>query len=495
MDSFFHISDSWFMKIAELINTEVVDKDDVLLGLEKIGSKSNYEIIVLEILPERIDFNKQLLVLSELLNQNGTLCMITPTSFLFSKRDRENRINLLNLFHLEGVISLKRGVFNTIAIPCCLLLLDKKKGSTWFTTATNIDELVSILNNRRDMTNIKRYVYHSDEIDPNNLMPEHYNGEIAKVNQTLDKYETKKLYEVAELFVGKNIPRDELVHGNGFQYIRPRDIANGRIIHSGIYIDNKQLARYAKYTLLSGDILVTKQFGMRKIAQVTDDDCPSIASNGFIVIRPSNIPEQYLYDYLTSPTGQTIFNKQLDSIETGTTIRNINLSDISDLRIPIFDDKTMLEMINIEKLDAASLNRLADNLHDRLSEFELRSMLISKLLELGWKTEEIKFDDKKEEILINHKFKYIPDLVLKHNNKTVAIIEIKMTHHQMIEARTRTIDIIKLCTDIPLVIITNLKKYDLYFVRKDELITSNTIPSMPYKKEVLNLLDISEVSK
>ncbi len=489
MNSFLHISQDWYLKIADLIKTADISKDDILLDGEKLSNSTDYKIIVLEIWPEKIDFDKLLLLLSEALDENGTLCLVLPAGFLFSQRDRNNRLNLLSSFHLEGVVTLKRGVFNTVTIPLCLLLLNKKKGNTWFTTASNLDELRLVLNNRKDTINSKRNIYHCDKVDPNNLMPEHYNGEIARVNQVLDQYETKKLNDVAELFVGKSIPQDELVQEKGFQYIRPRNIKDEKLVHSGVYIKNDHLSRYAKYTLLSGDILISKQFGQRKIAQVTEEDCPAIASNGFIVIRPTEIPEQYLYNYLTSTAGKSIFNKQLDSIETGTTIRNLNLSDIKKLRIPIFDNATMFEMTNIDNLDNISLIRLAERLEKRVSEYEMQCLIVSQLQELGWEKEEIRTDNV---ISVNGDVKYRPDIVLQYNEKAIAIVEIKLRYNLMSELRIQISTALKQYIEVPLVIITNLKKCYLYFTRTGEHKVFNNIPS---KGDVIGLLGYSEVNE
>jgi len=179
-------------------------------------------------------------------------------------------------------------------------------------------------------------------------MPEYYNGVKEEINRTLDKYKTKLLNEIADVFIGKNIEKNELGNNDGVQYLRARNIGISGIKQSDIFVDEKYIRKYAKYILQSGDILLTRCFGQLKYVQVKDSDLPAIASVGLIVIRTVDVPEEYLYSYLTSETGKEIFKKQISLIKKGQTIEFIGINELKKLKIPIFDEKTMIEISKTE---------------------------------------------------------------------------------------------------------------------------------------------------
>ena len=78
---------------------------------------------------------------------------------------------------IKGVATLKQSVFEHIVMPAAVIILGGDE-DTWFTTADSIDSLVDIMNGEfYDCTK----VYYSNNINPDNLLPEFYNGEEQEI--------------------------------------------------------------------------------------------------------------------------------------------------------------------------------------------------------------------------------------------------------------------------------------------------------------------------
>lgn len=119
----------------------------------------------------------------------------------------------------------------------------------------------------------------------------------------------------------------------GIPYLRARDIQNGKIQKVDVlYIAQENVMAFSRQLLQEGDILLTKNFGQNKLALVTEDDIPAIASNALFIIRPIEISEGYLYRYLASETGNQTFNKQINRIQKGMTIPSVALADLYMLK-------------------------------------------------------------------------------------------------------------------------------------------------------------------
>src|SRR5690606_31808182 len=137
-----------------------------------------------------------------------------------------------------------------------LLILDNNyKANTWFTSANSIEEVIKLVV-FEDQISHQYKIYYTTSVDASNFMPEFYNGESKKIDSILDKYETKKLYEIAELFTGKSVPIEELGGNEGeFSYLRARNLIGGRIVPSE-YVRSEFVEKYARQILFPGDILV-----------------------------------------------------------------------------------------------------------------------------------------------------------------------------------------------------------------------------------------------
>lgn len=423
--------------------------------------------------------------LANALTSEGVAFVLVPAAVLFGMKHKSNREYIINNFHIKGVVTLKNTVFDFASIPMALIILDNKNGETWLTSANSIEEVIKLVVSE-DHINHQHKIYYTTFVDSSNLMPEFYNGESKKIDSILDKYETKTLDEIAELFTGKSVPIQELGGNEGdFSYLRARNLIDGKIVPSE-YVKSEFVERYAKQILFPGDILVSKYFGEKRIAKVEESDCPAIASNAFIVIRALEIPEDYLYNYFCSSAGKIIFQKQLEMIETGTTIRSINLKNIKELRIPIFDNVTMLEMMNIDKLDRKGLSDLSEYIDTKVIGSKAEMITKEMFLSIGWNENDIISNDSNFAINLRTGKKYIPDIVLKNDKEVFAIVEVRVSNRMTSPERLERMTELQQCKDVPLFIFTNLNKFDLYLTRSNKKVTVQTVPS---KNHLLELIE------
>jgi len=463
---------------------EIIPSSNILSDFNEISNYYKYDVVMIECWNSTHENEEKLKQLANVLAPEGVAFVLVPAAVLFNMKYKSNREYIINNFHIKGIITLKNTVFDFTAISMALIILDNNKGNTWFTTANGIDEVIKLVSSE-DHKNHKHNIYYATSADSSNLMPEFYNGESKKIDGVLDKYETKTLEEIAELFIGKSVPRNELGGKEGeFSYLRAQNLIDGKIVPSE-YIKSEFVEKYAMQTLFPGDILVSKNFGEKRIARVEESDCPAIASNALIVIRALEIPEDYLYNYFCSRAGKILFKKQLETIETGATIKTINLRDIKELRIPIFDNVTMFEMMNIDKLDWKGLSDLAEYIDTKVIGSRAETITKEMFLSNGWSKNDIVSNDYDFAINLSTSMKYIPDIVLKHDKEVLAIVEVRVSNRITTPEWLEKIAKLQQCIEIPLFIITNLNKFDLYLTRTNKKVTVQTVPTKTYLLELI----------
>ncbi|MED4697081.1 restriction endonuclease subunit S [Peribacillus frigoritolerans] len=456
--------------------------DKILFSFDDYVPDNKYDVVIVEYGNDTHDYIEMLRLAASAMALDGQAFILVPAAILFSMKHKRKREYILDNFHIKGIITLKNTVFDFSTVSLALIILDNNKGATWFTSASTMEEVIRLVSSEKYHTH---NVYYSTSIDSANLMPEFYNGKSKKIDNILEKYETKTIEEIAELFVGKNVPIEELTDIEGFSYLRARNIIDGKIVASQ-YVKNEYVDKYAKQILFPGDILISKNFGERRIAKIQEFDCPAIASNAFIVVRALEVPEDYLYSYFCSRAGKSIFHKQLEMIEIGNTIRTINLQSFKNLRIPIFDNVTMFEMMNINKLDKQELSKLSEHIDLKVIGNKAEQIATRMFRSNGWSENDIVREDRNFFILLSTGRKYIPDIILKSNTKVLAIVEVKVSTRLTSPVWLETVEELQKYKDVPLFIFTNLNKFDVYLTRKNELVTFQTVPS---KIQLLELIE------
>ena len=342
-------------------------------------------------------------------------------AMLFSNSSLKFREDLLAVETIKGVITLKQSVFKQIVIPAAIIILDNDCETTWFTAVDNIEKVSDLI--LGDFSNIAP-LYFTTTVSPENLLPEFYNGDDKLIENSLDGSNVKPLGEIAEIINGKGAKRGEYSEV-GIPYLRARDIQNSKIIQSEVFISKENVGYFSKQLIQEGDILLTKYFGQNKIALVTSEDVPAIASNVLFIIRPFDISEGYLYNYLTSKTGSEIFNKQLNRVQKGVTIPSVSLADLKKIEVPIFEQDIMQNLIEVESISKEKALETTKKLIRQVTlGVELEKSVMENLIAAGWDENRFEVETSIKIEIGNHK-RWIPDLVYALSNGRRVIIEVK----------------------------------------------------------------------
>lgn len=421
--------------------------------------------------------------------------ILGPASILYASSMEKYREELLEKNSVRGIFTLKNAFFRLSSIPTAVIVLGEGAEKIWLTSAITTEDVITLFKN---ISTYKRKVYFTDRLEKTNFMPEYYNGELNAVNAQLDKYETKTLQDIADIINGKNAGREQL-SGVGIPYLRGKNIQDGKILNVDTFVKMEVAEEYAKQLLEEGDILLQKQFGYHKIAQVTAEDLPAIASSGLFIIRAYGVPGEYLFQYLTSETGKEIFNKQLTSIEKGATIVSICLKELRDLRVPIFDEQTMSDFCNVDTIkvdelipvmkkisnDAAALQRMSSSHMGTM----LEEKVFGEFINAGWEEGDLKREQKQYAITLNNSQRWIADMVLLNSNRLLAVVEVKTDFSRFNKTWIDNMYAIVRSGEAPFLILTTGAYYEIHAIN-NTVVKKMTTP--PTKELLLSLLEGKE---
>lgn len=314
-------------------------------------------------------------------------------AMLFSHRARHFREDLLSRYSVAGIVTLKQRFFYMKTLPASIIVLSSDKDTIWLSSAEKMDDFWDLLNGNHE--NIDT-VFCAEELDPENFSPEFYNGTDKEIDEALNGYETKSLEDVAEVINGKSAKPYQL-GDEGIPYLRARCIQDGKIIKDDAFVMKEYIVDFSKQLLQAGDILLTKFFGQYKLAQVTEEDLPAVASNAMFIIRPFGVSEGYLFKYLISNTGNKVFRQQLERVQHGVTVASVSLKDLKKLKVPVYDAQLMLDIENLEHLSSAEkmdvARKVIRNQHMQ-NALELEKEVYNQLLEAGWSSHPLVRDAK-----------------------------------------------------------------------------------------------------
>ena len=154
--------------------------------------------------------------------------------------------------------------------------------------------------------------------------------------QTLQAYQTAsipkvKLREVADIFRGKSILKQDLKPGS-VKVLNISNIEDGEVILDQLETIHEEERKVKRYEILPGDLVMTCRGTVTKIAVFPEQNDLVIASANIIVIRFKQlIRSDYAKIFLESPLGLSL----IQSFQRGTTVININPSDVAELELPL----------------------------------------------------------------------------------------------------------------------------------------------------------------
>ena len=253
---------------------------------------------------------------SNILNGTGTL----STFFIINKGKKSNDVYFLDLKNRQFIT---------------------KKGRKYL--LNNIDEIIEIYKNRKELENISSLVSNS-VIHENNYSLSIgryiFSKEDLEIKRVLNEYNREPLQNIASIKKSPVI-RDEK-DGKAIYEITPSDFKTfGFTLECGKIKHTKQ---YGIDTLMPNDILISMKGTVGKIAIIGELKEPMIASPNIQIIRIKNksiIEPKVLYMFLKSNLGQSLLKR----LSTGTTMPQITTKDIRALEIPILERSKQEEII------------------------------------------------------------------------------------------------------------------------------------------------------
>ena len=417
--------------------------------------------------------------------------LLMPTPVLYAIRFEDLRKKLIDRYCIKAIITIKNAFFSIPTIPQSIVVLGEPDTRVYLTSASCTYDFVSLMKHEATYTHAITY---TSKLSYISFMPEFYKEDESL---ELQKYfmNTRKLGEISTIINGRNAGQSSF-SANGIPYLRGRNIKDGKIVNVDTYIREEEVEEFSRQLLEEGDIVLQKHFGYHKIAQITADDLPAIASSGLIIIREGSVPNDYLFKYFMSPTGRRILNSQIDAIETGVTMKSIPIRRLADIQVPVFDKSTM-EFCGQE--DAIDINQIISVLRnysleekEPITEDQIIKKVYEDLKSVGWEETDIAVESKEHMIYCSYGQDWIPDIVLSYSNKSVAIVEVKSNMWSFDSLMVRRIKKVIARGEIPFVILSTGSYYEIHS-SKDTIVEKRT--SAPSKEYMLGLLNDMESGK
>ena len=138
--------------------------------------------------------------------------------------------------------------------------------------------------------------------------------------------------------------------------------------NSCVYVSEERYIQDKKIQLMDGDVLITKDGTLGKVAQVQNLPMPATLNGGVFVVRSidGNLEPRFILHYLLSDHFQKVVEQQ----KTGSTISHLTQELFSRLRIPIPPLEVQREIVRV--LDSFTLltAELTAELTDRKKQYD-----------------------------------------------------------------------------------------------------------------------------
>lgn len=273
------------------------------------------------------------------LAENGTLDIIVPAKITFAAQGFEKlRSFIAEHYNVKNILILPEGTFR----PSTAI-------KTYFFSITNRDiERIEVgtLELEKDrfvpkgLKTITKQEFLSHEDWRIEFLLSDDDANIQKFKSS--NLEKVKLKEVTEVFRGKSILKKDTTAGS-ISILNISNIDNGEIDYSIMDTIEEDERKIKRYELEDGDVVLSCRGTAIKTAVFKKQNKIIIASANLIVIRPKGkILGDYIKIFFESPIGMAI----IKSFQRGTTIMNINHSDIMEMEIPVLELTKQHEMIN-----------------------------------------------------------------------------------------------------------------------------------------------------
>ena len=300
---------------------------DVLITLPSLGIRYSQE----EIGNKFISRESECIAVENLtrhLSATGKLMAVLPAKVTFASGTvQEFRKWIMAEYHVGSIYSLPDGTFRPYASIKTYLMSFNKKVKSGVTVGKIKDDNLSLSVAHQQWVSDEEFNRHDD------WRVELY---LDDDNEAIQKYKTSthekvRLKDVAEIFRGKSVLKDDVQPGK----IKVMNISNmddDKMDFQSMDTINEDARKVKRYQLEKDDILLACRGTNNKVAIFMETDHVVIASANIIVLRiREKFWPMYLKIFLDSPIGQLL----IKSFQRGTTVMNINPNDIGEMEIPL----------------------------------------------------------------------------------------------------------------------------------------------------------------
>lgn len=273
------------------------------------------------------------------LDKSGTLDIIVPAKITFAGMGYEKlRAYITNNYYVEGICILPEGTFKpATAVKTYLFSISTERKDKVEIGMFELDKKNIEIKDRKTIST-KEFLSHEDWRIEFLLSDDDENIQRFK-SSNIQKV---KLKDLAEVFRGKSILKKDTSLGN-ISILNISNIEDGEIDYRDMDTIDEEERKIKRYELITDDVVLSCRGTAIKSAVFTKQDKIIIASANLIVIRPKGkVKGEFIKIFLESPTGLAI----IKSFQRGTTIMNINYSDIMEMEIPLLPIAKQEEIIH-----------------------------------------------------------------------------------------------------------------------------------------------------
>ncbi|PIP24472.1 MAG: hypothetical protein CO140_04035 [Candidatus Moranbacteria bacterium CG_4_9_14_3_um_filter_40_7] len=163
----------------------------------------------------------------------------------------------------------------------------------------------------------------------NRMDPDFFQIKYKKLLNALDKFDTKKLIEIAQ----RKTVISKIENKKEYKYIEIGNVNVGSGEISYNLIPENELPANAKLKINGGELIISKVRPTRGAIAIIPDDWKEnfIASGAFSIFKTNSIAREYLQVVLRSIIGKL----QLEKPTTGTSYPTVTDGDVENIKIPI----------------------------------------------------------------------------------------------------------------------------------------------------------------
>lgn len=298
----------------------------------------------------------------ETISETGKASVIVTSGALTRRNEAKLRKEVVSKDWVEAVITLPPNLYSNTRIGSEILVFNKRKPSERREKILFIDISECFFRDHRNYYSITQHgldvtseIFHNYE-EKEGISCVVDNAVVAegicslkpflylemKSAKTL-KQPVLRLKEIAYVMRGVQLKKEEeeLLCQNGeAHYLNVKDIRDGNICYEDSrMITPKNRDWHRKFQIQEDDILITSKGSTFKVAIVGENPPEAYICGNLTLLRVDQ--EKYhpyvLYEFLTSDEGQ----RTLESIQSGTTIRVLNNTNLAEMFIPKHEEKTM----------------------------------------------------------------------------------------------------------------------------------------------------------